>query len=33
MQCRMVAQGYPVQPAEGPGYCEYEYKIKVPLYE
>ncbi|VDK75487.1 unnamed protein product [Litomosoides sigmodontis] len=33
MQCRMVAQGYPVQPAEGPGYCEYEYKIQVPLYE
>ncbi|EFO19340.2 glycosyl hydrolase family 20 [Loa loa] len=33
MQCRMVAQGYPVQPAEGPGYCDYEYNMQLPLYE
>ncbi|KAL3989385.1 Glycosyl hydrolase 20 catalytic domain family protein [Acanthocheilonema viteae] len=33
MKCRMAAQGYPVQPAEGPGYCEHEYKIQLPLYE
>ncbi|CAG9534610.1 unnamed protein product [Cercopithifilaria johnstoni] len=33
MQCRMAAQGYPVQPAEGPGYCEHEYLFQLPLYE
>ncbi|VIO88168.1 Glycosyl hydrolase family 20, catalytic domain containing protein [Brugia malayi] len=33
MQCRMASQGYPVQPTEGPGYCENEYKIQLPLYE
>uniref|UniRef100_A0A915Q0B9 beta-N-acetylhexosaminidase n=1 Tax=Setaria digitata TaxID=48799 RepID=A0A915Q0B9_9BILA len=33
MQCRMTAQGYPIQPANGPGYCEHEYKIQLPLYE
>ncbi|KAM3728890.1 Beta-hexosaminidase subunit beta [Dirofilaria immitis] len=33
MQCRMASQGYPIQPAEGPGYCEHEYKIQLPLYE
>ncbi|VDN06885.1 unnamed protein product [Thelazia callipaeda] len=30
MQCRMAQQGYPAQPAEGPGFCEQEYKIILP---
>lgn len=31
MQCRMAARGYPVQPGNGPGFCDFEYHTSLPV--
>ncbi|VDM39235.1 unnamed protein product [Toxocara canis] len=31
MQCRMASRGYPVQPAYGPGFCDFEYHAALPV--
>uniref|UniRef100_F1KX52 Beta-hexosaminidase n=1 Tax=Ascaris suum TaxID=6253 RepID=F1KX52_ASCSU len=31
MQCRMASRGFPVQPAYGPGFCDFEYHAALPV--